>query len=127
MPRDREVPDEFDVYSVVLLRRPYNAPDLPEDELAALQANHVAYRAHLRAQGILVAQGPLDEQSDLSLRGLSIWSFDLAEARRLSGLDPLVQAGRLTFDVFEWWVAAGTLTFPRTARPVGERRVMPDD
>jgi len=38
-----------------------------------------------------------------------------------------VQAGRLTYDVFEWWVAAGTLAFTGTAQAVGERRVMPDD
>jgi len=126
MPRDPEVPVEFDVYTAVLLRRPDTAPDIPEAELAALQASHVAYRANLRAAGILVAQGPLDEQSDPSLRGLSIWSCDLAEARRLSALDPLVQAGRLTFDVFEWWVAEGTLAFPRAGRRVGERRAMPD-
>ena len=127
MSRDQGVPDEFDVYTVVLLRRPADAPDLPEEELAALQAKHVAYRAKLRGDGILVAQGPLDEQTDPSLRGLSIWSCDLAEARRLSALDPLVQAGRLTYDVFEWWVADGTLAFPRAARPVGEQRVMADD
>jgi len=27
----------------------------------------------------------------------------------------------------EWWVAAGSLAFPDANRPVGERRVMPDD
>jgi hypothetical protein len=29
--------------------------------------------------------------------------------------------------VFEWWVAAGTLAFPGTTAPIGERRAMPDD
>jgi len=48
-------------------------------------------------------------------------------ARRLSDLDPSVQAGRLTYDVFQWWVAAGTLTFPGTTAAVGDRRSMPDD
>ena len=52
---------------------------------------------------------------------------DLDEARRLNDLDPSVQAGRLTYDVFEWWVAAGTLAFPGTPHGVGERRAMPDD
>ena len=127
MPRGPDAPDTFDVFTVGLLRRAADAPDLPEEELAALQARHVAYRANLRAEGILVAQGPLDEQSDASLRGLSIWACDLAEARRLSELDPMVQAGRLTFDVFEWWVVAGTLAFPRAARAVGERRFMPNE
>jgi uncharacterized protein YciI len=127
MPSDPNIPDAFDVYTLVLLRRPADAPDLPEHELDALQARHLAYRAQLRGEGVLVANGPLGEQSDPSLRGLSIFTCDLDEARRLSELDPSVQAGRLTYDVFEWWVAAGTLAFPGSAHEVGERRSMPDD
>ena len=114
MPRDPNIPDAFDVYTLVLLRRPDDAPEMPDYELDALQSRHLAYRAKLRNDGMLVANGPLGEQSDPSLRGLSIFSCDLDEARRLTDLDPSVQAGRLTYDVFEWWVAAGTLVFPRT-------------
>jgi len=127
MPRDPNIPDAFDVYTLVLLRRPADAPEMPEHELDALQARHLAYRAQLRRNGVLVANGPLGEQSDPALRGLSIFSCDLDEARRLSGLDPSVLAGRLAYDVFEWWVAAGTLAFPGIADVVGDRRVMPDD
>lgn len=127
MPRDPNIPDEFDVFTVVLLRRPANAPEMPEHELDALQSRHLAYRAKLRHDGVLVANGPLREQSDASLRGLSIFACDLDEARRLSDLDPSVRARRLTYDVFEWWVAAGTLAFPGVAQTVGERRAMPDD
>jgi uncharacterized protein YciI len=127
MPRDPNIPDAFDVYTLVLLRRPANAPDLSEQELDALQSEHLAYRAKLRRDGMLVANGPFGEQSDSTLRGLSIMTCDLAEARRLNVLDPLVQAGRLTFDVFEWWVAAGTLAFPGARSAVGDRRAMPDD
>jgi hypothetical protein len=54
-------------------------------------------------------------------------SCDLDQARRLSDLDPSVQAGRLTYEVFEWWVAAGTLAFPGATHAVGERRAMADD
>ena len=127
MPRDPNIPEAFDVYTLVLLRRPADAPEVPDQELDALQSRHLAYRAKLRRDGVLVANGPLGEQSDVSLRGLSILSCDLDEARRLSDLDPSVQAGRLTYDVFEWWVAAGTLAFPGAANPVGQRRAMPDD
>lgn len=127
MPRDPNIPDAFDVYTLVLLRRPPDAPELPEDELDALQARHLAYRAGLHRDGVLVANGPLGEQSDPSLRGLSILACGLDEARRLSDLDPSVQAGRLTYDAFEWWVAAGTLAFPGASGTVGERRAMPDD
>ena len=127
MPRDPNIPDAFDVYTLVLLRRPANAPEMPEHELDALQSRHLAYRAKLRSEGVLVANGPLMEQSDPSLRGLSIMSCDLDDARRLNELDPSVQAGRLTYDVFEWWVAAGTFAFPGAGHAVGNRRVMPDD
>ena len=127
MPRDANVPAEFDVYTLVLLRWPVNPPQFSDEALETLQAKHLAYRAKLRDDGVIVANGPFDEQSDITLRGLSIFACDLDEARRLSDLDPSVQAGRLTYDVFEWWVAAGTLAFPSFAQVVGERRAMPDD
>jgi uncharacterized protein YciI len=127
MARDPNIPDAFDVFTLVLLRRPADAPDMPEAELDALQARHLAYRAGLRREGVLVVNGPLDEQSDISMRGLSIFACGTDEARRLSDGDPSVQAGRLSYEVMEWWVAAGTLAFPETNRQVGRMRAMPDD
>ena len=111
---------------MVLLRWPDPMPGFTEEELDALQARHLSYRAELRQRGVLVVNGPLGEQSDTGLRGLAIFACDLAEARRLTEGDPSVQAGRLTYEAFEWWVAAGTLAFPQAARPVGERRVLPE-
>ena len=67
-----------------------------------------------------------DEQTDPSYRGMSISTCDPAEAARLSDGDPSVIAGRLTYDVMEWWVAADSLAFPQAVRPVGDRRMMPD-
>lgn len=127
MPRDLNIPEAFDVYTLVLLRRPDDAPELSEDELDALQSRHLAYRAKLRSDGVVVANGPFGEQSDIAMRGLSIFACSLDEAARLSDADPSVQAGRLTYDLMEWWVAAGTLAFPDARLPVGDRRVMPDD
>ena len=127
MPRDPNIPDAFDVYTLVLLRRPPDAPEMSDAELDALQARHLAYRAELRQQGVLVVNGPLGEQSDVALRGLSIFACGLEEAARLSDGDPSVQAGRLVYDLMEWWVAAGTLAFPEAPRPVGDRRAMPED
>jgi len=127
MPRDPHVPDAFDVCTVVVLRRPADAPEMPEEELKALQARHLAYRAELSQQGVLVANGPFDEQSDPSYRGMSVFACTPAEAARLSDGDPSVVAGRLSYDVMEWWVRAGALGFPLADRAVGERRSMPDD
>jgi uncharacterized protein YciI len=127
MPRDPNVPDEFDVYTVVVLRRPANAPEMSDDELDALQARHLAYRAELRRQGLVIVNGPFDQQSDPSYRGMSIFACDAADAARLSDGDPSVVAGRLAYDVMEWWVGADSLAFPHIDRPVGDRRSMPDD
>jgi len=127
MTRDPNIPDEFDVYTVVVLRRPPHAPEMSEEELDRLQSAHLAHRAELGRSGKVVANGPFDEQSDPSFRGMSIFACDAAEAARLSDDDPLVVVGRLVYDVMEWWVRAGTLAFPLTGGPVGDRRSMPDD
>jgi uncharacterized protein len=127
MPSDPNIPDAFDVYTLVLLRRPADAPEMSDAELDALQAEHLAYRAQLRREGVIVANGPFGQQSDVAMRGLSIFACDIGDAKRLSDGDPSVQAGRLAYDVMEWWVAADSLAFPDANRPVGERRVMPDD
>lgn len=127
MPRDPNIPDAFDVFTLVLLRRPSDAPEMSDAELDALQARHRAYRAELRGQGVLIVNGPLAEQSDTTLRGLSIFACGLDEAARFNDADPSVQAGRLGYDLMEWWVAADTLAFPGTQHPVGARRAMSED
>ena len=53
MPRDPDIPDAFDVYTVVVLRRPANAPEMSEEELDELQARHLAYRAELGRTGMV--------------------------------------------------------------------------
>ena len=126
-PPDPQVPVAFDVVTVVVLRRPVDAPDMPDDELDVLQARHLAYRRELVTTGVIAANGPFDEQSDTSYRGMSIFACDPNEAARLSDGDPSVIAGRLTYDVMEWWVRADALAFPLTDRPIGDRRSMPDD
>jgi uncharacterized protein YciI len=127
MPRDPNIPDEFDVFTLCLLRRPANAPKFTDEELSDLQAGHLAYRADLGRRGLIVANGPFDRQSDISQRGMSIFACSLEEAARLNDGDPMVEAGRLGYDLMEWWVGAGTLEFPSFDGPVGDRRAMPDD
>jgi len=127
MPRDPNSPAAFDVYTVVVLRLPAAAPAISHEDLDALQARHLAYRAELTRQGAMVVNGPFDEQSDASYRGMSIFACDPAEAAHLSDADPSVVAGRLVYDVMEWWVSAGSLALPLTDHQVGDRRSMPDD
>jgi uncharacterized protein YciI len=123
--RDPNIPDAFDVYTLVILRRADDAPEMSDDELGELQTRHLAYRGDLARQGVLVVNGPFDEQGDPSYRGMSIFACDLAEAARLSDADPSVVAGRLTYDAMKWWVRAGALAFPFIDGPVGDRRSMP--
>ncbi len=127
MARDPNIPDAFDVLTVVVLRRPDDAPDLTDEELDALQTRHLAYRAELHDQGLTVANGPFMNQTDESYRGMSVFACDRAEAARLSDADPSVVAGRLTYDVMSWWTAAGSVSFPVATAQVGERRSMPGD
>lgn len=127
MPRDPHIPDAFDVYTFVVLRRPDDVPDLSDEELDDLQSRHLAYRADLRQRGLLAVNGPCAEQSDPSYRGMSIFACDPVEAARLSDGDPSVAAGRLVYDVMEWWVAADSLAFPNAGVRVGDRRSMPED
>lgn len=126
MPHDPHLPDSFDVYTVVVLQRPIGAPELSKAELDELQVRHLAYRAELNRRGVVVVNGPFDDQTDPSYRGMSIFACDPAEAALLSDGDPSVVAGRLAYDVMEWWVGGGSLAFPLADRPVGERRSTPD-
>ena len=69
-----DIPNTFDVYTLVVLRRPADAPDLTEAELDELQDRHLAYRADLSRRGLLAANGPFDEQTDETDRGMSIFT-----------------------------------------------------
>ena len=98
MARDPNIPDAFDVYTLVLLRRPADAPVMSPGELDDLQARHLAYRAELGRQGVLVTNGPFMEQSDVTMRGLSIFSCDPAEAARLGAAGRTRAAAHYTVD-----------------------------
>ena len=103
---------ELESYSFVLLRRPADAPDLPEEELDALQERHLAYLGGLRARGVLAVAGPFRDQPDESWRGFCLLRVGIEEARTLAAQDPSVQAGRLAVDVMTWLTPAGEIAFP---------------
>ena len=95
----------------MVLRRPADAPDLPEEELDRLQDGHLEYMDGLRAEGKMLANGPFDEQPDESLRGLCVMSCGTDEARELMLRDPSVAAGRMVPDVFVWLIPDGLARF----------------
>jgi uncharacterized protein YciI len=82
VPRDPDITDAFDVYTLVVLR-PADAPAMSDEQLDALQPRHLAYRAELKRQGVTVANGPFDERSDVTMRGRNL---RLATAIRRSAL-----------------------------------------
>jgi uncharacterized protein len=104
---------ELDRHTVVLLVLRPDAPELTEEEADDLQTRHRAFRAGLRERDDFLAGGPLDDQDDERLRGISIWTCDAETARRVSREDPAVLAGRLAVEVMTWMIPAGSLRFAR--------------
>jgi uncharacterized protein len=108
---------QFDRHTLVLLVRRPDAPQLTDDEASELQDRHLAFRADLRDRGYLIAGGPLVDQDDERLRGISIMKCDPETARRLSSDDPAVQAGRLAVEVMTWLVPTGNVRFENVPAP----------
>lgn len=99
----------LDAYTVVFLRRPPGAPLYSEERLAELQRAHLAFNTRMREAGHALVNGPFVDQPDQSWRGMSIFRTSIEETRALMADDPLVQAGRLTFDLFTWLMPKGAL------------------
>ena len=102
-------------FELVMLRRPADATPYDEATLERIQAEHLAYLASLREAGHVVTNGPVLDQPDDSLRGLTFFCTGSTErARELAEADPAVRAGRLAVEVMTWWCPAGTMTRPGT-------------
>ena len=100
-------------FELVLLRRPADATNYPDDVLEGIQAEHLAYHARLRVSGQVVTNGPVAGQPDPSLRGLTFYrTGSLEQARRLAEADPAVKAGRLAPEVMTWYCPPGTMSRP---------------
>ena len=95
----------FDRYTLVLLRRPAHAPDLPEAELDRLQEAHLAFLDEHKRAGTIAVAGPFTDRTDESLRGLIVWTVDAERARELVKGDPSVIAGRMEAEVVTWLAA----------------------
>jgi uncharacterized protein YciI len=107
----------FDRYTVTMLTLRPDAPVQTDEEAAVLQDRHLAHGADLQDRGLILARGPLIEQDDERLRGLSIWSVDAATARAYAEADPAVRAGRLAVQVMTWMMPAGNMQFSQVRAP----------
>jgi hypothetical protein len=108
---DALIPERFDEHTIVFLVRPPDAPELGGEDLDRLQIEHLTYLRGLKRRGVLIANGPLTEQTDERMRGISIYGLPLDEALELANADPMVRAGRLAIDGARWWTAQGTARF----------------
>jgi uncharacterized protein len=104
---------DLEAFELVLLRRPDNAPDYPDEEIDRIQREHLAFYAGLRASGQVVTNGPVVEQPDPSLRGLGFYrTGSIERSRELAESDPAVRAGRLAVDIMTWYCPPGTMSQP---------------
>lgn len=100
------------IYYVFLLKKgPAWSPD-ETPEIDALQQAHLAHLKRLGELGKLVINGrPLDSfATSGEIRGIGALKTELlAEAQELIRTDPMVQAGRLVFELHTWMVAQNIL------------------
>jgi uncharacterized protein YciI len=112
-PRTAEPPADFDVYQLVILRRPADRPTYDEATETLLHSQHLGHLVAMKEAGLMRAGGPLSEQPDESMRGICIFQVASAdEARRHAEADPAVRAGLFTLDVMTWRTRKGELPLP---------------
>ena len=73
---------DLEAFELVLLRTPENAPAYDEAELERIQAEHLAHHKRLRESGQVVTNGPVRDQPDVSLRGLTFYRTGSLEESR---------------------------------------------
>jgi uncharacterized protein len=115
---------DFDRFTITLLVRRADAPELTPEQQKTLQNAHMAHIAALHEAGQVLVAGPLLDP-DSELRGLSILNVGVEEALRLANSDPAVQAGVYTIVALPWMAPAGTMSFaparfPRTSAEAAE-------
>lgn len=94
---------DFIEYTIVLLRPVEHRPDLPDEEAAAIQQQHLAHLSSMRDEGMIFA-GPFGDRSG----GMCIYQGpSLEQVKELAGKDPAVKAGRLEVHAHPWLVPGG--------------------
>jgi uncharacterized protein len=108
---------EFDTYTISLLLRRPDAPQLSELEEAELQDAHMSHLADLHEAGHLLAAGPVLGAPGRELRGFSILHVEPDRAQELKENDPAVQAGLYRIETYRWILPAGLVTFTSAHLP----------
>jgi uncharacterized protein YciI len=105
---------QLDRYTITLLIKPPQTPQLDEHAAAALQDAHMSHLAELQEAGQLLVAGPL---LDEDYRGLSILNVEPEQATALKALDPAVQAGLYVVRAIPWMVPGNAIAFPPSRLP----------
>jgi uncharacterized protein YciI len=105
------IPERFDRHTIIFLVRRADPTPYSEEALDRLQIEHLTYLRGLKDEGVLIANGPLDDQTDVRMRGVSIYALPLEAALERANADPMVRAGRLEIHGAQWMTAAGTISF----------------
>lgn len=104
---------ELDEYHLMILRRPDKSPVFTEAALDELMISHLAYLDGLIERGVLALNGPVVNQPDVTMRGLSFYRTRTAqEAVALAEADPMVKAGRLRVDLMQFRTRPGSIAAP---------------
>ena len=107
------IPKAFDHHTLILLRWADDQPELSEAESDRLFVEHLAYLRDRIVEGVLLVNGPLRDQTDERLRGMSIYGLPLEEALVVARRDPMVTAGWFAIEGAEWHLAQGAARFAR--------------
>jgi uncharacterized protein len=101
---------ELEAYTFVLLRRGPRADEFTDEQLAELQAGHLAFLDRMRDEGHMILSGPFTDQDDETKRGFSLYRTGVDETKRLiADGDPSVRAGRMSVEVMTWLTKRGEL------------------
>ena len=104
----------FDNYTITLLIRRPDAPELTEEQAGELQNAHMSHLADLAEAGHLLAAGPL---RDDEYAGLSILDVDPQRALEMKQADPAVRAGVYTIKAIPWMLPADLISFAKVRLP----------
>ena len=107
---------QLEAFELVLLRRPTSPTNYDDETREHIQLEHMAFLERMRQEGHALTSGPVHDQPDESLRGLSIYNVGSGErARELAQSDPAGVAGRIALEVMTWWCPADSMIQPGTS------------
>jgi uncharacterized protein len=103
---------DMTIYYIFLLKKGSTWSPDETPEISALQEAHLANLKRLGDMGKLVINGPLlgSRATSGEIRGIgALKTESIAEAQGLIRTDPMVQAGRLVFELHTWMIVKNIL------------------